>query len=184
MDYSGSGDGRDHINPVYKRCILPIGRLYVPGSKLHILGMVIPPFIQNPYNRYINAYYWVEDPALLYGNNGSWSTLAHRSYLPPFSRIWKHLLVIGILKFHEPLRLVLEQVQREPQEGDKRNNSPEINGRKYMNIWGYNPIYRVELGRTIYSWWGRPTLQRVNPLHTSRHALLHPKTNGTTQAEK
>ena len=30
-------------------------------SKLPILGMVIPPLIGNPYNGYINPYYWVDD---------------------------------------------------------------------------------------------------------------------------
>ena len=34
-------------------------------------GMVIPPFNRNPYNGYINPYYWVDDHPLLYGNNGS-----------------------------------------------------------------------------------------------------------------
>ena len=45
--------------------------LYVPRSKRLILGMVIPPLIRNPYNGYINPYYWVDDHPLLYGNNGS-----------------------------------------------------------------------------------------------------------------
>ena len=48
----------------------------VPGSKLLVLGMVISPLIGNPYNGYINPYYWVDDHPLLYGNNGSGSTLA------------------------------------------------------------------------------------------------------------
>ncbi len=43
---------------------------YVPGSKLLLLGMVIPPLIRNAYNGYINPYYWVDDHPLLYGNNG------------------------------------------------------------------------------------------------------------------
>ena len=43
----------------------------VPWSKVAILGMVIPPLIGNPYNGYINPYYWVDDHPLLYGNNGS-----------------------------------------------------------------------------------------------------------------
>ena len=30
-----------------------------------------PTFNRNPYNGYINPYYWVEDHPLLYGNNGS-----------------------------------------------------------------------------------------------------------------
>ena len=44
---------------------------FEPGSKLVVLGMVIPPLIGNPYNGYINPYYWVDDYPLLYGNNGS-----------------------------------------------------------------------------------------------------------------
>ena len=48
-----------------------------PGSKVAILGMVIPPLIGNPYNGHINPYYWVDDHPLLYGNNGSWSTRSH-----------------------------------------------------------------------------------------------------------
>ena len=46
----------------------------MPGSKLLILRMVIPPLvgnIGNPYNWYINPCYWVDDYPLLYGNNGS-----------------------------------------------------------------------------------------------------------------
>ena len=31
----------------------------------------IPPLIGNPYNGYINPYYWVDDHPLLYGNHGS-----------------------------------------------------------------------------------------------------------------
>ena len=30
-----------------------------------------PTFNRNPYNGYINLYYWVDDHPLLYGNNGS-----------------------------------------------------------------------------------------------------------------
>ncbi len=37
-----------------------------------LLGMGdLPPFNRNPYNGYINPYYWVDDHPLLYGNNGS-----------------------------------------------------------------------------------------------------------------
>ena len=45
--------------------------VYEPGSKLLVLGMVIQPLVGNPYNGYINPYYWVDDHPLLYGNNGS-----------------------------------------------------------------------------------------------------------------
>ena len=34
---------------------------YVPGSKVAVLGMVIQPLIGNPYNGYINPYYWVDE---------------------------------------------------------------------------------------------------------------------------
>ena len=30
-----------------------------------------PTFNRNPYNGYINPYYWVDDHPLLYANNGS-----------------------------------------------------------------------------------------------------------------
>ena len=50
-----------------------------PGSKLLVLGMVIQPLIGNPYNGYINPYYWVDDHPLLYGNNGSLDPSTHES---------------------------------------------------------------------------------------------------------
>ena len=40
-------------------------------DQLLVLGMVIQPLIGNPYNGYINPYYWVDDHPLLYGNIGS-----------------------------------------------------------------------------------------------------------------
>ena len=43
-----------------------------PASKVLVLGMGdLQPLIGNPYNGYINPYYWVDDHPLLYGNNGS-----------------------------------------------------------------------------------------------------------------
>ncbi len=41
------------------------------------LAFVIQPLIGNPYNGYINSYYWVDDHPLLYGNNGSLDPIAH-----------------------------------------------------------------------------------------------------------
>ena len=41
-------------------------------DQLPVLGMGnLQPLIGNPYNGYINPYYWVDDHPLLYGNNGS-----------------------------------------------------------------------------------------------------------------
>ena len=57
------------------------------GSKLLVLGMVIQPLIGNPYNGYINPYYWVDDHPLLYGNNGN---------LDPST----HLQVNGVIDLH------------------------------------------------------------------------------------
>ena len=49
-----------------------VGTPIEPGSKLVVLGMGnLPPLIGNPYNGYINPYYWADDHPLLYGNNGS-----------------------------------------------------------------------------------------------------------------
>ena len=66
------------------RCLLILGSgssvwgLYDMVIK-HICAMVKsryigdghPTFNRNPYNGYINPYYWVDDHPLLYGNNGS-----------------------------------------------------------------------------------------------------------------
>ena len=39
--------------------------------KSRYIGDGHPTFNRNPYNGYINLYYWVDDHPLLYGNNGS-----------------------------------------------------------------------------------------------------------------
>ena len=41
-------------------------------DQLLMSGMVIPPVMANPYDRYIKPYYWVDDHPVLYGNNVSW----------------------------------------------------------------------------------------------------------------
>ena len=45
--------------------------------------MAIPPLIGNPYNGYINPYYWVDDHPLLYGNNGSLDPSTNGVTTPP-----------------------------------------------------------------------------------------------------
>ncbi len=54
-------------------CLLMCPRVkwHVPWSKLLVLGMVIQPLIGNPYNGYMNPFYWVDDHPLLHGNNWS-----------------------------------------------------------------------------------------------------------------
>ena len=66
--------------------------LYVSGSKLLVLGMVIQPLIGNPYNGYINPYYWVDDHPPLYGNNGSLDPGTYGTW--HFSRFKEKLLRI------------------------------------------------------------------------------------------
>ena len=65
----------------------------MPGSKVTVLGMVIQPLIGNPYNGYINPYYWVDDHPLLYGNNGSLdpSTLGKQDF-------GKHVTLLGPMR--------------------------------------------------------------------------------------
>ena len=54
--------------------------------KSRYIGDGHPTFNRNPYNGYINPYYWVDDHPLLYGNNGS---LDPGTYVPTFSRfVW------------------------------------------------------------------------------------------------
>ena len=67
------------MNRLFTHCEPGFGHAptYEPGSKLVVLGMAIPPLIGNPYNGYINPYYWVDDHPLLYGNNGSLDPIAH-----------------------------------------------------------------------------------------------------------
>ena len=57
-------------------------QLYVPWSKVAILGMVIPPFNRNPYNGYINPNHWVDDHPLYMEIMGV-QTLAHMLWSQP-----------------------------------------------------------------------------------------------------
>ena len=64
--------------------------------KSRYIGDGHPTFNRNPYNGYINPYYWVDDHPLLYGNNGSldpgntdYQYLRSASRCPPiFRRGW------------------------------------------------------------------------------------------------
>ena len=48
-----------------------VGTYLCHGQKSRSFGDGHPTFNRNPYNGYINPYYWVDDHPLLYGNNGS-----------------------------------------------------------------------------------------------------------------
>ena len=47
------------------------GKYICAMVKSRYIGDGHPTFNRNPYNGYINPYYWVDDHPLLYGNNGS-----------------------------------------------------------------------------------------------------------------
>ena len=83
-----------------------------PGSKLLVLGMVIQPLIGNPYNGYINPYYWVDDHPLLYGNNGSLdpSTHGHVENKGVFS--WNQGIAESILFQSQTLMAIVNQPPR------------------------------------------------------------------------
>ena len=87
------GASKDRVLPSYngvkqkgviEHCRMTFYCIFEPGSKLVVLGMAIPPLIGNPYNGYINPYYWVDDHPPLYGNNGS----LHPS---TFAKNWMYL---------------------------------------------------------------------------------------------
>ena len=111
--------------------------LYEPGSKLVVLGMVIPPLIGNPYNGYINPYYWVDDHPLIYGNNGSldpstcpvssfcivscdFSTLqgsrrpVSKGHLHPSYHLFTQTHIIGHWKYHNAVCPWRHEQQRVP----------------------------------------------------------------------
>ena len=55
----------------------------MPWSRLsRFIGDGHTTFHRNPYDEYINPYYWVDDHPLLYGNNGSLdpSTYSHSTF--------------------------------------------------------------------------------------------------------
>ena len=48
-----------------------LDRPHMCHGQSRYIGDGHPTFNRNPYNGYINPYYWVDDHPLLYGNNGS-----------------------------------------------------------------------------------------------------------------
>ena len=57
------------VHPWNSTCILQSSICAMVKSRY--IGDGHPTFNRNPYNGYINPYYWVDDHPLLYGNNGS-----------------------------------------------------------------------------------------------------------------
>ena len=49
--------------------------------KSRYIGDGHPTFNKNPYNGYINPYYWVDDHPLLYRNNGSLDPGTYTQYI-------------------------------------------------------------------------------------------------------
>ena len=57
--------------------------------KSRYIGDGHPTFNRNPYNWYINPYYWVDDHPLLYGNNGSLDPIAQMIRFHQLRLAWK-----------------------------------------------------------------------------------------------
>ena len=57
--------------------------------KSRYIGDGHPTFNRNPYNGYINPYYWVDDHPLLYGNNGSLNT---GTFMFNCIRLWRKIV--------------------------------------------------------------------------------------------
>ena len=71
--------GHDVIKPIIHMC-------HGQGLSRFFWDKLIPPLIGNPYNGYINPYYWVDDHPLLYGNNGSLDPSTYHSHYPDHLR--------------------------------------------------------------------------------------------------
>ena len=80
---------------------LGLGSRYMcHGQKSRFVGDGHPTFNRNPYNGYINPYYWVDDHPLLYGNNGSLDFRPWHIYtllgVPNFeASCWEFVLLYG-----------------------------------------------------------------------------------------
>ena len=69
---------KDHVkanSQSFQRIVLDTQ--HVPRSINSLCWDGHPTFKRNPYNGYINHYYWVDDRPLLYGNTGSLDPIAH-----------------------------------------------------------------------------------------------------------
>ena len=68
------------VTLILKGPAIPFGFHLCHGQKSRFFGDGHPTFNRNPFNGYINPYYWVDfSHPRLYGNNGSWSTRSHIS---------------------------------------------------------------------------------------------------------
>ncbi len=87
---------------------------FVPWSRLsRFIGDGHPTFNRNPYNGYINHYYWVDDHPLLYGNIGSLDpgTLRRKIHGKPLATLispqYHRVLIFGLgpthVKHHPPI---------------------------------------------------------------------------------
>ena len=76
--------------------------------KSRYIGDGHPTFNRNPYNGYLNPYYWVDDHPLLYGNNGSLDPGTYINGISLQSRSLANLCLSGWLpSIHRPSVLQL-----------------------------------------------------------------------------
>ena len=65
------GGGRNPLVEEAVEAVMQMGGAKCAMVKSRYIGDGHPTFNRNPYNGYINPYYWVDDHPLLYGSNGS-----------------------------------------------------------------------------------------------------------------
>ena len=108
--------------------------------------MVIQPLVGNPYNGYINPYYWVDDHPLLYGNNGSLDPSTHGDLIaklqdpaakPQDPAAGPTIVTLSLL---QPVQLTLQAAENgKPRHKDTRD--PEDNAKM-----GFEWVKRFGLG--------------------------------------
>ena len=85
------------VRPIQRaNAVFVQNRMRCAMVKSRYIGDGHPTFNRNPYNGYINPYYWVDDHPLLYGNNGSLDPITNDDNMLP--NIQNILDLLGIRK--------------------------------------------------------------------------------------
>ena len=102
--------------------------------KSRYIGDGHPTFNRNPYNGYINPYYWVDDHPLLYGNNGSLDPGTDEDY----PTCLKHLLHRRMLGAESPLIVIVLVWWDVGKRLQERCHSIKLRLEKEESHWSWN----------------------------------------------
>ena len=135
--------------------------------KSRCIGDGHPTFNRNPYNGYINPYYWVDDHPLLYGNNGSldpstYDMFPRRLTFHPALKIMGDNLY-GKNCFHlQTDHLVGGWTNPSEKYARQNGNLPQtgVKIKKYLKPPSSHSNFTGLLlshprGPSLYAWWGR-----------------------------